>query len=137
MPYSQNLNGKRKTGSIFYSSKLVSQRIAEEIASHFTQKTALKNDFHLVEGHHSNENLFLETGFMRSYAYDVDGNEARQTSIAKTRLFLKYPHFFNRAIPKENITENCNAKLESHQQFQPGAWHKFHLRNKTFHTLSF
>ena len=90
-----------KLVQFFYSSKLVSQRIAEEIASHFTQKTVLKNNFHLIEGHHSNEYLFLETGFRRSYAYDVDGNEARQTSFAKTRLFLKYPHFLTEPFRKK------------------------------------
>jgi CRP-like cAMP-binding protein len=92
-----------KLVQFFYSSKLVSQRIAEEIASHFSQKTVLKNDFHLIEGHHSNEYLFLETGFMRSYAYDVDGNEVTTNFYGQDQVVFEVSSFFNRTISKENI----------------------------------
>ena len=92
-----------KLVQFFYSSKLVSQRIAEEIASHFAQKTILKNDFHLMEGHHSNEYLFLETGFMRSYAYNTDGNEVTTNFYCQNQVVFEVSSFFNRTISKEKI----------------------------------
>lgn len=92
-----------KLVQFFYSSGLVSHRIAIEIASHFTQKTVLKNGFHLIEGHHANEYLVLDKGFMRSYAYDVEGNEVTTNFYEQNQVVFEVSSFFNRTISKENI----------------------------------
>jgi len=92
-----------KLVQFFYSSGLVSHRIAGEIASYFIQKTVLKNGFHLIEGHYANEYLFLEKGFMRSFAYDVEGNEVTTNFYEQNQVVFEVSSFFNRTISKENI----------------------------------
>ena len=87
----------------FENSKLISRLKAEEIASHFVCKTIAKNSLQLREGQISNEYLFLETGFMRSYAFDTEGNDVTTNFYSDNSVVFEVSSFFNRSLSKENI----------------------------------
>src|SRR5215216_7310493 len=75
----------------------------EEIAGHFTSKTYRKNDFQLKEGRVCNEYFFLETGFMRAFAYDTDGNDVTTNFYSDDQVVFEVSSFFNRTPARENI----------------------------------
>lgn len=66
---------KEKLVAFLKNSGLVTLQKAAEIASHFTRKIIYKSDFYLREGKVCNEYLFLENGFIRAFAYDINGND--------------------------------------------------------------
>ena len=111
---------------LFYSSNLVSFAKAEEIASHFSQKIVLKNEFFLIEGNHSNEYFFLEKGFMRAFAHDTEGNEVTTNFYSEHQVVFEVSSFFNRTISKENIQAltDCEGWYITYEQL-----------NKLFHAL--
>lgn len=82
---------------------LIPLEIAEEISCHFESKLLLKNQLHLAEGTICDEYLFLEKGFMRSFAYDTDGNEVTTNFYAPGQMIFEVASFFNRTKSKENI----------------------------------
>ena len=111
---------------LFYSSNLVSLPKAHEIATHFSQKTIPKNGFHLTEGNHSNEYLFLEKGFMRSFAHDTEGAEVTTNFYSERQVVFEVSSFFNRTISRENIQAltDCEGWYITYEQL-----------NMLFHSL--
>lgn len=111
---------------LFYSSNLVSLLKAQEIASHFTQKTIHKNEFFLIEGNHCNEYLFLEKGFMRAFAHDTEGNEVTTNFYWDKQVVFEVSSFFNRTISRENIQAltDCEGWFITYEQL-----------NMLFHSL--
>ena len=111
---------------LFYSSNLVSLSKAEEIATHFSQKTIPKNDFFLIEGNHANEYLFLEKGFMRAFAHDTEGNEVTTNFYSERQVVFEVSSFFNRTISRENIQAltDCEGWYITYEQL-----------NNLFHSL--
>jgi len=111
---------------LFYSSNLVSLSKAEEIATHFSHKTIPKNGFHLTEGNHSNEYLFLEKGFMRSFAHDTEGAEVTTNFYSERQVVFEVSSFFNRTISRENIQAltDCEGWYITYEQL-----------NMLFHSL--
>jgi CRP-like cAMP-binding protein len=99
---------------------------AEEIANHFAEKIILKNDLFLKAGRVSDEYLFLEEGFMRSFAYDTEGNDITTNFSPAGRIVLEVSSFFNRSVSRENIQAitNCKGWFITYQQL-----------NKLFHEL--
>lgn len=95
--------GNEKLELLFYNSKLVSLVKSKEIAGHFNQKSILKNQFLLTEGKYSDEYFFLETGFMRSFAHDLNGNEITTQFYSPNQVVFEVSSFFNRTRSKENI----------------------------------
>lgn len=77
--------------------------IAQEMASHFHPVTFKKGDFFLEEGKRSNEYLFLETGFMRSFLFDTDGNEVTTNFYSPGNVVLEVASFFQRIPSQENF----------------------------------
>ena len=65
----------QKLIQFFKNSNLVSPQAAEEIANTFSPKEIKKNNFLLKEGKVSNEYFFLENGFIRAFANDIEGND--------------------------------------------------------------
>ncbi|MFT3935436.1 MAG: Crp/Fnr family transcriptional regulator [Chitinophagaceae bacterium] len=82
---------------------IVSLENARQIAACFTEQTIVKNRLFLKEGRISNEYFFLETGFMRAFAFDTDGNEVTTGFYAANTVVFEVASFFNRTISKENI----------------------------------
>jgi len=82
---------------------LVSTQKATEISDSFTGKEMIKGDLFLREGKISNEYLFLENGFMRSFAHDTDGNDITTNFYAGGQVVFEVSSFFNRTMSRENI----------------------------------
>ncbi len=94
----------------FRHSNFVSPHKAGEIATHFTEKIILKHEYHLREGHISNEYLYLEEGFMRSFAYDLTGADVTTHFYSKNQVVFEVSSFFNRTAARENIQALTDCK---------------------------
>jgi CRP-like cAMP-binding protein len=108
------------------NSNLVSLQTAETIALEFVPKKIAANEFLLKEGMISNEYLFLESGFMRAFAHNTDGQEVTTNFYSGNQLVFEVSSFFNRTRSRENIQalEDCSGWVITYQQL-----------NYLFHTL--
>jgi CRP-like cAMP-binding protein len=107
-------------------SNLVSTQTAESIAGEFVPKKIMANHFLLVEGTISDEYMFLESGFMRAFAHDIEGNEVTTNFYSGNQLVFEVSSFFNRTRSKENIQalEECYGWFITYEQL-----------NNLFHSL--
>lgn len=79
-----------------------SEGLEKIIAAH--QKTELKKgDFVLKEGKIANEYLILESGLIRSFAYDYKGNNITIDFFCPQDVVIEVLSLFNRIPTKENI----------------------------------
>jgi CRP-like cAMP-binding protein len=108
----------------FQSSGIISQEKATEIATRFFHKPIAKNGFLLRERQVSNEYLFLEHGFIRAFAHDVDGNEVTTHFYMPGQVVFEVTSFFNRVPSKENIQAltDCSGWFITYDQLN----HFFH-----------
>lgn len=107
-------------------SDLVTRSTAKIIAETFSFKEIKKNEFLLKEDMVSNEYFYLEHGFMRSFAFDVDGNDITTHFYIDDQVVFEVSSFFNRNKSKENIQalEDCSGWYITYDQL-----------NHLFHTL--
>jgi CRP-like cAMP-binding protein len=91
---------------------------AEDIANVFVPKAIGKQDFLLRAGKVSDEYLFLDSGFMRAFAYDTDGNDVTTGFYASGQIVFEVASFFNRTPSQEYIQAltDCQGWCISHQQ---------------------
>lgn len=82
---------------------IISHAIAADIADKFQHKTVAKNQLQLAEGKICDEYLFLESGFMRGFAHDTEGNEVTTSFYAPGQMVFEVSSFFTRIRSKENI----------------------------------
>ncbi len=117
---------KENLVKFFHNTNLVSLSTAHEIADRFTHKIIPKNQFLLTEGKISDEYLFLEKGYMRAFAHDLDGNEVSTNFCSSGQVVFEVSSFFNRTRSKENIQAltDCVGWYISYAQL-----------NDLFHTL--
>ncbi|MEO5562918.1 MAG: Crp/Fnr family transcriptional regulator [Chitinophagaceae bacterium] len=101
---------KEKLIHFFLATNLVSRPKAEEIAEQFSEKTISKNDFFFKEGRVSNEYLFLEEGFMRAFAYNLDGIDVTTNFHSQGQVVFEVSSFFTRTISRENIQALTDCK---------------------------
>lgn len=87
----------------FRRSDLVTISTAKIIAETFSFKEIKKNEFLLRENTLSNEYFYLEHGFMRSFAFDVDGNDITTNFYIDDQVVFEVSSFFNRTRSMENI----------------------------------
>lgn len=73
------------------------------ITDHFQERTLAKHDFFLREGSVSNEYLFLETGCMRAFTHDTDGNEVTTYFYASNSYVFEVSSLFMRRVSTENF----------------------------------
>jgi CRP-like cAMP-binding protein len=108
------------------NTNLVSLQTAETIALEFVPKKIAANEFLLKEGVISNEYVFLESGFMRAYAHNTDGQEVTTNFYSGNQMVFEVSSFFNRTKSKENIQalEDCECWVITYQQL-----------NYLFHTI--
>ena len=85
----------------FQNNGLTSASVIEEALSSFEEKELSKNDFFLKEGIVSNEYMILETGFLRAFTYDTEGNDVTTNFYAPGNLVLEVSSFFHRT-PSRN-----------------------------------
>lgn len=77
--------------------------MAHELVDKFEYKRFAKNQFLLTEGTIADEYLFLDIGYMRSFALDSEGNEITTNFHAPGQMIFEVASFFNRTRSKENI----------------------------------
>lgn len=73
------------------------------IVSCFSYKTFDTNETFLKSGKISDEYLYLEKGFLRSYLYDRDGNEVTLNFFPANSIVFEVASFFQRIPSQENI----------------------------------
>jgi len=73
------------------------------IANEFSPRQLSKGDIFLKEGKVSDEYLFLETGFLRSYLFDTEGNEVTINLSPPNSIVFEMASFFQRVPAQENI----------------------------------
>lgn len=110
----------------FRDANLISLQGAKDIAARFDYKELVKNQLQLTEGKICDEYLFLESGYMRAFATDTDGNEVTTDFYAPGQVIFEVSSFFSRTRSKENIQAltDCEGWYISYGQL-----------NELFHTL--
>jgi CRP-like cAMP-binding protein len=100
------------------STQMVSHSNAIEIAGYFTAKDLAAQEFHFTEGRVYNEYLFLEDGFMRAFAFDLDGNDITTNFYSKNQVVFEVSSFFTRTVSRENIQAltDCKAWFITYEQ---------------------
>jgi CRP-like cAMP-binding protein len=98
----------------------IADNIANSIAENFEQTLFGKNDFLLKQGKISNDYIFLETGFIRAFTYDTEGNEVTTNIYSKNSIVFEAASFIKRTPTKENIQAltDCTVWLIKYETFQ-------------------
>jgi CRP-like cAMP-binding protein len=103
---------------------------AAEIAGNFTRKTINKNALLLQPGRVSDEYLFVDSGLIRAFVHDVDGQEVTTSFYSSGQVAFEVSSFFNRTPSQEylqaltdstgwHITyEQLNALFHSRPEFR-------------------
>jgi CRP-like cAMP-binding protein len=76
---------------------------AEELAEKFKPGKIARNGYLLKEGAVCNQSHFVEEGILRSYLYDLEGNEITTEFYSKRMFASDYLSFFKRTPSKEYI----------------------------------
>lgn len=93
-----------------FSTSLFSEDELNQIIPSFKLIEFAKGDFLLQEASTSNYYWFLESGFIRSFAIDLDGNEVSTNFYSTGDVVIDWPSFFMRMPTKENIQALTNVK---------------------------
>lgn len=93
---------------------------AEQISTYFTPKQYFKNDFLLKEGKVCTESHFIESGFLRSYVVDIDGNEVTTDFYGSNIFANDFLSFFKRIPSNENIQvlADCTTWMINYEDLQ-------------------
>lgn len=87
---------------IFSSSGITKQELAEIIPK-YKQVAFEKNAYLLKEGQVEKKYWFIESGFVRSYVIDTEGNDITFNLYGTADVVIDYPSIFFFAPTKENI----------------------------------
>ncbi len=86
-----------------FPSKNFSTEELETILPKFKQVKFAKNDYLLTEGNTENDYWFIESGFVRSYVIDTEGNDITTNFYAAYDIVIDWSSFFLRNPTRENI----------------------------------
>jgi len=86
-----------------FASSGITQDELKLIIPHYKQVTFVKNDYLLKEGQVEKKYWFVESGFVRSYIIDVEGNDITFNLFASGDVVIDYPSIFFFAPTRENI----------------------------------
>ena len=108
------------------NSPFLTHDAVKHIVAQFTEKHLKKGELFLKQGRVSNEYLFLEQGFIRSYLFDTEGNEITINFYANNDIVFEVASFFQRIPSQENFeaTTNCTGWVLTYEKL-----------NKLFHEL--
>ncbi len=120
------MDNNDKLIQFFTASGLVSRATAAEISEVFQHKELDAHQYQLKAGQICNEYLFLEEGFMRSYATDVDGEEVTTGFYGPANVVFEVSSFFTRSLSQEYIQAAVPCK---------GWYISYEQLNKLFHDL--
>jgi CRP-like cAMP-binding protein len=117
----------QKLIQFFKNSNLVSPKVAEDIANTFSPKEVTKNSFLLKEGRVSDEYFFLENGFIRAFANDIEGNDVTTNFYSNCQVVFEVSSFFNRTASKENFQAivDCEGWFITYEQLN-NLFHSMH-----------
>ena len=108
------------------TSPLLTLEAVNSIAAEFIQKDWKKGDILLKAGRVANEYVFLESGFIRSYVFDTEGNEITLDFFTTNDLVFEVTSFFQR-IPSQEFLEaltDCTGWVLTYEKL-----------NNLFHSL--
>jgi len=108
------------------SSKVIDKQTSFLIAEAFEPKQLEKGDLLLREGEISDEYLFLEKGFIRSFIYDTEGNDITLNFYGQQQVVFEVASFFQR-IPSQEYFEATNNSF--------GWVLTYEKLNRLFHSL--
>ncbi len=93
---------------------------AELITNYFEFKQYNKNDYILRVGEVCNVSHFLDSGFMRSYVVDIDGNDITTDFFSSPIFANDFLSFFKRIPATENIqaVSDCSTWALSYDDLQ-------------------
>ena len=100
----------QKLIQFFTNSNLVSAKSAEQIAATFSSREIKKNEYLSKEGRVYNDYFFLESGFIRAFAYDTEGNDVTTNFYSSGQVVFEVSSFFNRTISRENFQAVVDAE---------------------------
>lgn len=86
--------------NVFKSSGLTQGEL-DTIFPHFKKINFDKNQYLLRNGQRANNYWFVESGFIRSYAVDVDGNDVTTGFFSQGDIVIDWPSFFLRHPTRE------------------------------------
>lgn len=84
--------------------------MANAIAQNFQPRSFKKGELFLREGKISEEYLFLEEGFMRSFLFDTEGNEITTNFFSPNSVVFEVASFFQQIPSQENIQALTDCK---------------------------
>lgn len=88
--------------TVFASSGITKDEL-NIIIPKYTKVTFEKNDYLLQQGQVEKKYWFLESGFLRSYVTDTEGNDITFNLYASGDVVIDYPSIFFFAPTRENI----------------------------------
>lgn len=93
-------------------------RTLDDVVEYFEEITVLKNDFFLKEGKVNDRYFFLQSGFMRAFTHDVDGNEITTGFYQKDSVVFEVSSFYLKTPSTENIQAlaDCRGYAISYEQ---------------------
>ncbi len=86
-----------------FTTKDFTESEQEEIISQFRQVSFGKNDYLIKEGNTAYKYWFVESGFVRGYVIDVQGNDISTNFYSVGDLIIDWISFFQHTPAKENI----------------------------------
>ena len=75
----------------------------EKILNAYEKISFAKNDYLISEGTTANFYYFVETGFVRSYAIDLEGNDITTKFFSSTDIVIDWHSYFLKTKCRENI----------------------------------
>lgn len=90
------------------------------ITADFEKVTFNKSDLLLKERQVCTDFLFLETGFLRAFTFDTEGNEVTTNFYRQNSIVFEVASYFKRTPTQENIQAltDCTGWKISYEKFQ-------------------
>jgi CRP-like cAMP-binding protein len=93
-------------------------RTLDDVVEYFEEISVLKNDFFLKEGKVNDRYFFLQSGFMRAFTYDNNGDEITTNFYQKDSVVFEVSSFYLKTPSTENIqaVTDCRGYAISYDQ---------------------
>ncbi|MEO0333151.1 MAG: Crp/Fnr family transcriptional regulator [Bacteroidota bacterium] len=104
---------------VFKNDRLTTEEL-ETVVSRFTRITFQKSEYILQAGEIAQQYYFVESGFIRSYAVDIDGNDVTTGFYTQAQILIDWPSFFLKNATKEfyQALTNCVVWRLGFDEFQ-------------------
>lgn len=89
----------------------IPRELVEQLAENFQPKQISKNEFFIKAGRPCNEYLYLDSGFIRAFTHDLEGNEVTTEFYAANQVVFEVGSFFQKTLSKESFQalEDCEG----------------------------